>query len=125
TLDESRRQVLRGNETVHLSPKAFQLLSILTQEGPRAVPKNDLQERLWPDTFVTEGNLPSLVAELRTALGDDAREPTFIRTLYGFGYSFAAAIVDPTAVGKQERPDAVAEPRRHVRWASAGGAALL
>jgi DNA-binding winged helix-turn-helix (wHTH) protein len=91
TLDESRRQLLSASEPVHLSPKAFQLLSILIQQRPRAVSKTDLQEQLWPDTFVTEGNLAGLVAELRSALGDDAHEPRFIRTLYGFGYSFAAA----------------------------------
>jgi DNA-binding winged helix-turn-helix (wHTH) protein len=85
TLDESRREVLRGGESIHLSPKAFQLLSILIQERPRAISKADLQERLWPDTFVTEGNLPGLLAELRSALGDDAHEPRFIRTFYGFG----------------------------------------
>src|SRR5437867_11112437 len=89
TLDESRRQVMRGDQPLHLSPKAFQLLSILIERSPQAIAKTDLQERLWPETFVTEGNLAGLVAELRQALGDDAKEPRFIRTLYGFGYSFA------------------------------------
>src|SRR6266581_1439944 len=46
TLDESRRELLRANETIHLSPKAFQLLSILTEATPRAISKSDLQERL-------------------------------------------------------------------------------
>ncbi len=114
TLDESRRQLLRGGEAIHLSPKAFQLLSILTHETPRAISKRDLQERLWPDTFVTEGNLSGLVAELRTALDDDAHDPRFIRTLYGFGYSFAAPIADVTAA---------ARPRK--QWKSAVIAALL
>src|SRR2546428_1645310 len=91
TLDESRRQVFRAGEALRLSPKAFQLLSILIQESPRAISKNDLNERLWPGTFVTEGNLTTLVGELRSALGDDSLEPRFIRTLYGFGYAFAAA----------------------------------
>jgi DNA-binding winged helix-turn-helix (wHTH) protein/TolB-like protein/Tfp pilus assembly protein PilF len=113
TLDHSRRQLLRGGEAIHLSPKAFQLLSILIQERPRAISKGDLQKQLWPDTFVTEGNLPGLVTELRTALGDDARDPRFIRTVYGFGYSFAAEFSDSS------------EPRRLTRWTTAAGAALL
>src|SRR5436190_5959830 len=90
TLDESQRQLLKGAEAIHLSPKAFQLLSILIHESPKAVSKPHLQERLWPGTFVNEGNLASTVAELRTALGDDRREARFIRTLYGFGYAFVA-----------------------------------
>src|ERR1700730_15869017 len=89
-LDDSRRQLFGGGEPVHLSPKAFQLLSILIQETPRAISKNDLPHRLCTDTFVGEGNLSSVAAELRSALSDDAHEPRFIRTLYGFGYSFTA-----------------------------------
>jgi TolB-like protein/DNA-binding winged helix-turn-helix (wHTH) protein len=129
TLDESRRQLLAAGEPVHLSPKAFQLLSILIQETPRAISKPDLQERLWPDTFVTEGNLASLVAELRSALGDDAHEPRFIRTLYGFGYSFAAPIADLAPVDSQQVAEFALEPRKRfiggIRWTSAGIAALL
>ena len=97
TLDESTRQLLKSGEPVRLSPKAFQLLSILTAESPRAISKADLQERLWPGTFVTEGSLTTVVTELRSALGDDAREPRFIRTLYGFGYSFTAPVNDAAA----------------------------
>src|SRR5438132_13808854 len=94
TLDDASRQLLGTAGEVRLSPKAFQLLSTLIQERPKAVSKSDLQERLWPETFVTEGNLAGLVAELRSSLGDDSREPRFIRTLYGFGYSFAAPVTD-------------------------------
>src|ERR1700730_1890333 len=115
TLDESRRQLLRGRDPVHLSPKAFQLLSILIQESPRAISKSSLQERLWPDTFVTEGNLTTFVAELRSALADDRQEARFIRTLYGFGYSFVAPI---------ELPRAASDRGRHIRWAVAGVALL-
>ncbi|HMC23079.1 MAG TPA: winged helix-turn-helix domain-containing protein [Thermoanaerobaculia bacterium] len=92
TLDESQRQLSRSGERIRLSPKAYEFLSILIQERPQAVSKSVLLKRLWPDTFVTEGNLATIVAELRSALGDDAREPRFIRTLHGFGYSFAASV---------------------------------
>ncbi|HJT16437.1 MAG TPA: winged helix-turn-helix domain-containing protein [Thermoanaerobaculia bacterium] len=91
TLDEKRRQLLKRKEPVRLSPKGFQLLSILIEASPSAVSKADLHEKLWPKTFVTEASLATLVTELRSALGDDARDPRFIRTLYGFGYSFTAA----------------------------------
>jgi hypothetical protein len=45
---------------------------------------------LWPDTFVSEANLPNLVAELREALSDDAHAPRVIRTVPRFGYAFRA-----------------------------------
>lgn len=92
TLDESRRQLFGKAGPVHLTPKAFQLLSILIEERPRAVAKADLQERLWPATFVSEGNLAGLIVELRAALADDARDPQFVRTAYGFGYAFTSEV---------------------------------
>ncbi len=89
TFDGESRQLLRGVEEVHLSPKAFELLKILIEQRPRALSKQELHERLWPDTFVSEVNLASLIAEIRAALGDTASEPTFIRTARRFGYAFS------------------------------------
>src|SRR5262249_1087208 len=57
---------------------------------PRAVSKDELFTLLWPRTFVTEASLAGLVAEIRRELGDDAREPRYLRTVHGFGYAFSA-----------------------------------
>lgn len=124
SLDESRREISRGSDSIHLSPKAFQLLSMLIQETPRAVSKTELQERLWPDTFVTEGNLHGLVTELRSALGDDAREPRFIRTIYGFGYSFAAPIAAAVASSSEESGAVPSAPHRRIQSRSSGVGAV-
>lgn len=86
--DGDTRQLLKGGKEIHLSPKAFELLEILLSARPKALSKAELQNRLWPDSFVTEANLPGLVKEIRQALGDDPRSPRFIRTLHGFGYAF-------------------------------------
>lgn len=53
-----------------LSPKAFELLRLLVEDRPRVVPKAELMQRLWPDSFVEEANLPVLVAEARATIGD-------------------------------------------------------
>jgi DNA-binding winged helix-turn-helix (wHTH) protein len=87
-LDPETRELLRGDVPVALSPKAFDLLTILVAERPKAVSKSDLQERLWPATFVVEKNLANLVSEIRDALGDDPSDPRFIRTIRRFGYAF-------------------------------------
>jgi hypothetical protein len=79
---------LIGTRVLHLAPKAFALLSALVAERPSVLSKADLQQQLWPDTFVAEANLSNLVAEVRAALGDRARAPRFIRTAHGFGYAF-------------------------------------
>lgn len=90
-LDTDTRQLLRGGNVVRLSPKAFDLLSILVSHRPKALAKSDLQERLWPGTFVVEKNLANLVSEIRDAMGDDASSPIFIRTVPRFGYAFRDA----------------------------------
>lgn len=101
TFDPDTRQLLRGGEDVHLSPKAFELLKTLIDHRPRAVSKNELHQHLWPATFVSEANLASLVAEVREALGDTARQPRFLRTVHRFGYAFSgqAAAERDTTVG--------------------------
>ena len=71
-----------------LSPKAFELLKTLIDQRPRALSKHELHAHLWPATFVSEANLASLIAEVREALGDTARQPRFIRTSHRFGYAF-------------------------------------
>ena len=90
TLDGDSRQLTRNGDTVRLSPKAFELLLILATNRPRAMSKADLQARLWPDTFVTEANLPGLVKEIRRVLGETPRDNGTLRTLHGYGYAFAA-----------------------------------
>ena len=88
TLDTDRRQVFRGDEPLHVSAKAFQLLHLLADNRPRALSKDELQQALWPDTFVSDTSLTTLVNELRAGLGESAREPRLIRTVHGFGYAF-------------------------------------
>src|SRR5260370_8880521 len=100
TLDADTRQVLRADREIHLSPKAFELLHVLVEHRPRALSKAALQERLWPDTFVSEANLPNLVSEIRGALGDVARRGRFVRTVHGYGYAFCG--LTATGPGKQK-----------------------
>ena len=105
TFDTAARQLLRASDPVHLSPKAFDLLALLIERRPAAVAKGELHARLWPDTFVSEINLAVLVAEIRTALGDSARHPAFIRTVQRFGYAFSAAVVE---IGRPDAPPPLA-----------------
>ena len=90
-LDTDTRELLRELRPVHLSPKAFQLLELLVGARPRALSKDSLHRRLWPNTFVVEANLSNLAGEVRTALGDNPRRPKFVRTVHGFGYAFSEA----------------------------------
>ena len=87
-LDTEARQLLRAGRSVHLAPKALELLELLVERRPNAVSKTTIHDRLWPDTFVAEVNLPVLIHRLREALEDDPRDPRFVRTVTRFGYAF-------------------------------------
>jgi len=94
--DSGTRQVFRAGKPIPVSPKAFQLLEVLIERRPNAVSKEELQELLWPSTYVSEANLPNLVAELRSELGDSPRSSRILRTVQRFGYAFVATPL-PTA----------------------------
>ena len=87
-LDLDRHELVRAGTRVSISPKAFQLLGILVKNHPKALSKTELQNRLWPSTFVVEKNLTNLVSEVRAALDDDPAHPRLIRTVHRFGYAF-------------------------------------
>lgn len=93
-LDEGSRQLLQGGREVHLSPKAFDLLARLIRERPRALSKAELHNHLWPGTFVTDASLGMLVTEIRSALGDKARQSRFVRTVHRFGYAFDGTVTE-------------------------------
>jgi DNA-binding winged helix-turn-helix (wHTH) protein len=112
TIDQDTRQLLRGRREIHLSPKAFELLVALVDARPKVLSKQELQQLLWPETFVAEANLSNLIAEVREAIGDNAHAPLFIRTAHGFGYGFchAATVVSGT------RPAAIDRPVCWLEW---------
>jgi DNA-binding winged helix-turn-helix (wHTH) protein len=93
-LDSETRQLMREGDEVHLSPKAFAVLSVLVARRPNVVPKAELFGQIWPDVFVVDGNLNVLVGEIRRATDDDAQSPRFIRTVHGVGYAFCGTATE-------------------------------
>jgi DNA-binding winged helix-turn-helix (wHTH) protein len=91
-LSVSRRELSRDGAPLHLTPKAFDLLTLLLGEAPRVVPKREIHERLWPGTFVSDATLVGLVKELRRALDDRDPGAPIIRTAHRFGYAFCPGV---------------------------------
>lgn len=91
-LDVRTRELRKKGAPVHISPKAFELLAYLLEQRPRAVPKDELLDRIWPNTFISEATLTSVIAEIREVLTDRARQPRFVRTVHRFGYAFCGAV---------------------------------
>jgi len=105
SLDLDTRELVRRGKTVHVEPKAYRLLELLIEARPKALSKDDLQDALWPKTFVSERSLARLVEVLRSALGDSAREPRYIRTVHGFGYAFSGEAIESDARDARRRSD--------------------
>ena len=111
-LDQDGRALHRGSAPVHLTPKAYALLTYLAERSQRAVSKSELLEHLWPGVFVTEAALTTVVKELRHALGDSAVEPRYIRGIRGFGYAFSPpSVADGPSPGPPRGSDGPRELR--------------
>jgi len=96
-LDTGTRELFRNGKAVHLAPKAFRLLELLVEGRPRAFSKDEIHKKVWPDAFVSEATLASLIAEIRESIGDTGKDGRLIRTVHGFGYAFGAAARDSDA----------------------------
>jgi eukaryotic-like serine/threonine-protein kinase len=93
-VDPVKRLLLRGAEPISLSPKDFDLLLTLVQHHGEVLVKEELLERVWPDTVVEEGNLNRHISTLRKTLGESPNEHEYIVTVPGRGYRFVAEVRD-------------------------------
>jgi DNA-binding winged helix-turn-helix (wHTH) protein len=87
-LDGSQYRLTRGQETVHLKPSVLELLVLLIEHRERVVSKAELISAIWHDRFVSDNVLSSTVYEARRALGEDAGDARFIKTVHARGYQF-------------------------------------
>src|SRR6478672_13778490 len=93
-LKTAERVLLREGEPVPLTPKVFDILITLVENRGQIVEKDDLMKRVWPSTFVEEGNLTQNVSLLRKALGENAGGGQFIETVPRRGYRFVAPVIE-------------------------------
>jgi DNA-binding winged helix-turn-helix (wHTH) protein len=115
-LDTDARQLFKDGVEVRLQPKTFDLLHLLLRSRPKALSKQAIRDQVWPDVVVGEASLTVAVAELRAALGDDAKEPRFVRTVYGFGYAFAGEVVEADAGSQRPAGRRNGAPAPRLLW---------
>jgi DNA-binding winged helix-turn-helix (wHTH) protein len=88
-------ELRKAGMKVKLSGQPFQVLTILLERHGEMVTREELQKRLWPDTFVdVDHNLNTSINKIREALGDSAESPRFVETLPRRGYRFIAPVND-------------------------------
>jgi DNA-binding winged helix-turn-helix (wHTH) protein/TolB-like protein/Tfp pilus assembly protein PilF len=103
-LDMGEQRLLRGEEAVPLTLKAFELLRVLVENRGHLLTKEELLRRVWPDAVVEENNLTVTMSALRKALDEGPTDRQYIETVPRRGYRFVAdlgvatdAVPAPTA----------------------------
>lgn len=96
-LDEAERLLYRGGDLVPLTPKVFDTLLLLVERGGHVVGKDELMERLWPESFVEESSLSQNISLLRKALAGEGEQ--YIQTVPKRGYRFVAEVYEVPAGG--------------------------
>src|SRR5256885_13016196 len=91
-IDAGEQTLLRGEETIPLTPKVFETLLALGENCGHVLSKEELMEKVWPASFVEENNLAQNISILRKMLGDGANGVKFIETVPKRGYRFIADV---------------------------------
>jgi len=91
-LDVAERRLLCAGEVVPLRAKVFDTLCILVENHGRLLRKDELMQRLWPDSVVEDNNLDHNISRLRRALQEGANGKKFIETVPRQGYRFVADV---------------------------------
>ena len=91
-------RVWKAGAAVSVEPKALEVLLFLIRNRGRVVQKRELLDTIWHDTFVGENALTREIAQLRKALGEDARRARYIETVPTRGYRFIAEVEEGVAV---------------------------
>ena len=104
-------RIQRGNVTVHVAPRAMDVLVHLAEANGAVVSRNDLLDAVWPRMAVTPDALSQCLVELRRAFGDDSKNPTAIETIPKIGVRLIAPIVVDVAELRADKPAGLhAEP---------------
>ncbi|MEP7042062.1 MAG: transcriptional regulator [Dokdonella sp.] len=110
-LDPATRELLRGDTSVAVPPRAFDCIVYLLEQRERAVGRDELIAAVWGKADISDGMLGQTVLSARRALEDTGKEQLFIRTVFRFGYHWVATVeLVEEAVADAVAPSAVVAP---------------
>jgi DNA-binding winged helix-turn-helix (wHTH) protein/Tol biopolymer transport system component len=110
-------ELRRDGVKLKFGGQPFQVLVILLERPGDVVTREELQKRLWPDTFVdVERNLNTAINKIREVLGDSAESPRFIETLSRRGYRFIAPVeTDLSLVNQNPIEEPIGQPAKSTK----------
>src|SRR5271169_6607783 len=119
-LDVAERRLSRSSEAIPLRSKVFDTLCILVENHGRLIRKDELMQRLWPDSIVEENNLDHNISKLRRALQDGANGQKFIETVPRQGYRFVAEVrqipASPAVHSVEALPETESAPEQEIQF---------
>jgi predicted ATPase/DNA-binding winged helix-turn-helix (wHTH) protein len=124
-LDPENAQLWRADREIRLRRKTFDVLLYLVDHPGQLVTKAALLDAIWAEVTVSDSMPATCVAELRKALGDEARVPRFIETVHGRGYRFIAEVETPARVAPISKSPSVPKSPRPIMVGRQGELAHL
>jgi DNA-binding winged helix-turn-helix (wHTH) protein len=100
-IDVTERILFSEQRAVPLTPKAFETLLVLVENSGHVLSKEELIEKVWPDSFVEENNLAQNISAIRKALGEAQSGQKFIETVPRRGYRFVAEVRESIEVANR------------------------
>src|SRR4051794_21884973 len=98
--DPANHLLLNEGTPVSLTPKSFEFLLVLVQNGTNLTTKEELMQKVWPDSFVEEANLTVNISALRKLLGETTEGQPYIETVPKKGYRFVARVTELSGDGR-------------------------
>ena len=101
-IDPANYEVFLRSDRLALTPTEFRLLCLMANNRHVVISRDFIQRVIWGADIPTGDTLKKYVQRLRAKLGDDARNPRWIKTVHGVGYRFnvpAAESVNLIGVG--------------------------
>jgi TolB-like protein/DNA-binding winged helix-turn-helix (wHTH) protein len=105
-IDVAGRRLLVDGDEVALEPKAFAVLALLAREPGRAFARDDILDAVWGHRHVTPGVLNRIITLLRHALGEEAHNAQYLKTVHGVGYRFDAPLRESGARARADEHEA-------------------
>jgi DNA-binding winged helix-turn-helix (wHTH) protein len=91
-VEPSLNRLSQGEATTQLELKVMDVLVCLAERAGEVVTRQEIVDRVWATEFISDNTLTHAITEIRNALGDDARNPSFIETIHRRGYRLIAPI---------------------------------
>lgn len=86
-VDEETRQVFIRNEEVRLTPKEFDILSLLMRNKGKVFSVEKIYEMVWEDSFYKSDNTVMVhITKIREKIEENPRQPVYLKTVWGVGY---------------------------------------